>query len=130
MNKCYVFIAFGVILLACEKNILEKEPESLSEIIHGKWEWRESINDLIYNDLEYHKHPPNYYPTMVFNEDGSFVSVEETDTVERGTFTLVREDSILAYNNHFKIFGFSADTLDLRYSGRHGPLGRKLFKLH
>lgn len=134
MNKLYILIALGLILLACEKTALEKEPESLSEIIYGTWELREIISLVTFEDLDYHEAPRKPFLRYEFREDGTYLILYsrgaqyEIDT--ESTFELIEQDSSLHLGTSIRrIKGYSNDTLDLRGVGRHGEFGEKLFKI-
>jgi hypothetical protein len=133
MDKWLIIITLGTILLSCQKSIVDKKPESLAEIIYGKWEWRESIDPLNYGDLEYHvRRQP--FQIFEFYEDNTYIKITShlstIDSTQRANFTLNEKDSILTMNGQgFAIYGYNCDTLDLRYSDRHSPTGRKLFKI-
>lgn len=130
-----MFILLVIFSFSCEKQKLVKQPESISKIIYGKWEWRESIDLLSFNDLNYHILEHNQYLVFDFLKDETYILVSDQgttneDTLEYATFMINESDSTLILGgSSYHIFGYNQDTLDIRTSGRHGLSGRKLFKL-
>lgn len=135
MNKISIIVLLCTILSTCEKNNIEKAPESLSEIIYGKWERREIIDIISYSDYEYHELPESHFAMYEFFEDGTFLLVARHRTVNFDTiysgvpFEINEIDSIISIDYRLNIRGYSQDTLDLRGFGRHGEFGSKLFKI-
>ena len=135
MNKSCIIILLVIFFSNCEKQKIIKQPESISKIIYGKWEWRESIDLISFNDLDYHILERDQYLVFKFLKDETYILVSDQgntkeDTLEQASFIVNEIDSTLILGgSSYEIFGYSQDTLDIRTTGRHGLFGRKLFKL-
>ena len=123
-------VSYTLLLFSCAEEQLEKEPETLDEIIYGQWELREDLSFHRYGDFDFHVLPFDPLPAMELKEPNFFKNVSDTGLETQGTFELNEKDSILILNGFiWDIFGYNKDTLDLRSSGRDDYFGRKYFKL-
>ena len=123
-------VSYALLLFSCAEEQLEKEPETLEEIIYGQWELREELSFFTYRDFNFHPLPFDPLPVIEFMEPDSFAITELKGVSEQGTFELNEQDSILFLNgSDWQIVGYNIDTLDIRRSGRDDIFGRKYFKL-
>ena len=135
MKSLVLIFICSIILFSCEKQDLIEDPPVLSEIIYGDWELREEMSFLQYRNEIYNDITLRPYPVYKFFETDSFAVLLNNGTSEEriffsGPFMINAEDSYISLSYApYKVHGFSKDTLDYRYTGRHGPVGRKLFKI-
>ncbi len=129
------FIGFIVINLnfSCSK-----EPVKLllfSESIIGKWEWREAVDRVRFQDLEWHNLTPPYQ-SLNFEEDGSYTLIRDCSIIlDEGTFTVSDTDSTITITTVFtqilKPEAFTNDSFTLTFIGNdEGVLRHKYYKVN
>ena len=136
-NIYFSFISL-VFLFSCSKDSIA--PLSLSETMIGKWEMREAVDPLEFQDREWHTLSPPFV-SMNFSEEGIFSFTKDcpdtvsfcVDTIEIGTYTILEQDSIIQITTLFtrdlSLRNFTGDFYTICSIGDEGEFKSKYFKV-